>query len=315
MHHVWVGAAGSMTGWGVVQSIRDRWPDAVIVAADTSPGELVAAAADADDFVQVPGAEDDGFLTALRDGFAAHRIDTYVPIHDVEIIVAARARETGALGSGVACTAPPRPAAELCWDKLATARALDAAGVAVPETRPGSAAWEGPCVVKPRHGVASRGVRLVDGAQRTDLERSDVFVVQQPCAAPEVTIDAFRATRGDCFAAVCRERIEVRAGIATKARVFADAELDDIARQVAGATGLRGAFCFQVMRDAESSGWRVTDVNPRPGGATRMSVAAGVDIHAAMLAHAWGEDPAPYVPPLPGERWVTRGYVERVATR
>jgi predicted ATP-grasp superfamily ATP-dependent carboligase len=153
---------------------------------------------------------------------------------------------------------------------------------------------------------------VTEGARRTPDERTDAFVVQACCVAPEVTIDAFAGR--DCFAAVCRERLEVRAGVATKARVFADAVLTDLAREVARATGLTGAFCFQVMRDPATGGWRVTDVNPRPGGATRMSVAAGVDIHSAMLAEAWGEDPRPFLPVLTGDRWVTRGYVERVAT-
>lgn len=308
---IWVGAAGSATGWGVVQSIRERWPDAVVVAADTNPAHLVAAAADADAFVQVPPADDPAFVGALRDGLAAHRADTYVPIHDIEILAAARAREAGALGD-VRCTAPSAAAAALCWDKLRTARALEAAGVPTPETRPGDAAWDGPCVVKPRSGVGSRGVRLTDGAARTPEERTDAFVVQARCAAPEVTVDALHGRDG--VAAVCRERLEVRAGIATKARVFADAALTDLAREVARATGLTGAFCFQVMRDPRTGAWRVTDVNPRVGGATRMSVAVGVDVHCAMLAEAWGEDPRPYLVMPDGERWVTRGYVERVAT-
>jgi hypothetical protein len=32
----------------------------------------------------------------------------------------------------------------------------------------------------------------------------------------------------------------------------------------------------------------VTDVNVRPGGATRMTVIAGVDLHCAPFAEAWG---------------------------
>lgn len=313
MPAIWVGAAGSATGWGVIQSLRERRPDARIVAADTNPRHLVAAAADADAFVRVPAAGDPRFAGALASGLAEHDIDVYVPIHDLELIAAAAAREAGRLPASVACTAPGHAAAALCWDKLETARALEAAGVPAPLTVAGSSDWRGPCVVKPRHGVASRGVRLVDAAQRTGVERTDAYVVQQRCDPPEITIDAFWSADGACFAALARERLEVRAGVATKGRVFADAELAGLARAVAQATGVRGAFCLQVMRGAH--GWQVTDVNPRPGGATRMSVVCGLDVHGAMVADALGEDPSAHLAAPGDERFVLRGYVERVARR
>jgi carbamoyl-phosphate synthase large subunit len=311
---VWVGAAGSATGWGVVQSVRERWPDATIVAADSNPRHRVAAAADADAFAQVPVATDAAFGPALATALAEHRIDVYVPIHDLELIAAARLREAGALPAGVACTAPSLAAAELCWDKLAVADALEAAGLPAARTAPGADAWIGPCVAKPRRGVGSRGVRVLDdGALRTDDERGDGYVVQERCDGPEVTVDAFRSRDGRVAAALCRERVATRGGVATTGRLFADAELEALAERLADAVGLRGAFCFQVMRPAgQARGWRITDVNPRVGGATRMSVAVGFDVHAAMLADAWGEDPAPYLARPDGERWVTRGYVERV---
>jgi carbamoylphosphate synthase large subunit len=312
MPAVWVGAAGSATGWGVIQSLRERRPDARIVAADTNPRHLVAAATDADAFERVPEATDARFAAALHAALAEHEIDVYVPVHDLELIAAAQAREAGRLPSGVACTAPAHAATVLCWDKLETARALEAAGVATPRTAPGTSAWSGPCVVKPRHGVASHGVRLIDGAERTGEERTDVYVVQERCAPPEITIDAFWSADGACFASLARERLEVRAGVATKCRVFFDIELEAIARAVGEATGVRGAFCLQVMR-GPGGAWQVTDVNPRPGGATRMSVVCGLDVHGAMVADALGEDPAAHLATPGDERYVLRGYVERVA--
>lgn len=109
---------------------------------------------------------------------------------------------------------------------------------------------------------------------------------------------------------MCRERLEVKAGVSVKARVFDDPELSALAQKLGEELGLTGTFCFQVMRAPDAGGWAITDVNPRPGAGTRMTVAAGVDVLAAMMADAWGEDPGVFLGPLAGERFVTRQYTE-----
>ena len=83
-----------------------------------------------------------------------------------------------------------------------------------------------------------------------------------------------RGRAGGPVQAVCRERLEVKAGVCTKARVFTDPQIGDLAERLGAGLGLEGAFCFQVMRDA-ARGWVVTDVNARHGAGSRMSAAVG----------------------------------------
>jgi hypothetical protein len=83
-----------------------------------------------------------------------------------------------------------------------------------------------------------------------------------------------------------------------------------LARALGDGLDLGGAFCFQVMRARDGGGWRITDVNPRHGAASRMSAAVGVDVIAAGIADAWGEDPGRFLPPLDRERYVVRQYDE-----
>lgn len=312
-HRVCVGAAGSATGWGVVRSLRARWPELDVTAVDTNPRELVAAAALATAFVRVPPAESAGYAEAMGALFRERRVDTYVPIHDLDLIAAARAAADVAW-PGVTVVGPSLTAAELCWDKLAACAAMERAGVRVPATIAGDAAdaaGAGPWIVKPRRGVGSVGVRAIgDLGDLLETERTADVIVQERCDPPEVTIDAF-ADRDGHATALCRERLEVRAGVCTKARLFADCELQQLAAATASACGLRGTFCLQAMRDARN-GWTVTDVNPRPGGGTAMSVAVGMDFHSAMLAAAWGMDGAAFLVLPDRERWVARGYVEQV---
>jgi carbamoyl-phosphate synthase large subunit len=314
-HSVWLGSAGTVTAHAIARSIRGAWGAAVrIVAADINPPALVSSADLADVTEQVPlVAEREAFTAALRDGMRLHAVDTYVPLLVAEIALAAELRDAGAL-PGVRVLAPAAETARLCADKLLLAARLEAADLPVPPTRAAREAvwWPHGVVVKSRTGEGSRGVETItepDALARAHA-RGDGAVAQRRCSGPEVTVDAFRSGRDHGFAAICRERLEVRAGVCTKARLFRDVELEAIVEAVMAELGLTGAACVQLM--AGPDGWELTDVNPRSGGATAMSVAAGFDLPAAALADLWGEDPWPHLRPFTGEAHVVRSYVESI---
>jgi carbamoylphosphate synthase large subunit len=309
---VWVGAAGTGTAFGLIRSVRKRWGDKVrIVAADTNPAHLVAATTLADAFVKVPPIADPAFIKVLAAEFARSGPVTYVAILDAEILLAAELAAEGRLPRAVALIAPPVASARICLDKLAAARWLQASGLPSPSTAlPGEVDWRGePLFAKPRRGLGSVGVRLLSTASELrSLGASEDMVVQALCSGPEVTLDVFRSRDGSLNRAICRERLEVKAGVCTKARVFEDATLSALATRVAAGLGLVGTFCMQVMRHREE--WSITDINPRPGAGTSMTVAAGIDVHCAMLADSWGLDARELLPPLSRELFVVRQYVE-----
>ena len=312
---LWVGAAGTTTAFGLIRSVRDGWGHAVhVTAADSNPPQLVAAGALADAALQVPYTSDPAFPDLLVRELGERATDTYVPIHDAEILLAARMLAAGRLPKDLTLRAPSLAVAERCWDKLAMARWLHDAGLPTPATWDSAEAPWDPAgrFVKPRQGVGSVGARVVrDEAEFELLRGDDGLVVQELCSPPEVTIDVFAPRSGADVRVVCRERIEVKTGVATKARVYEDAESADLAARLVGALPLPGLSCFQVMRDADG-GWTITDVNPRHGAGTRLGAAVGVDLIAADLAELWGEDPARFLPPLNGERYVVRQWQEFV---
>jgi hypothetical protein len=169
-------------------------------------------------------------------------------------------------------------------------------------------------VLKPRRGFGSRGVQVFDDRQAFEHALAGQWfdlAAQYRCEPPEITLDAFRAADGR-LRAVARERLAVLSGVAIKARVHEDPELEQLAGTVAEALELQGAFCLQVMRSAAHGGWSIIDVNPRLGGGTAMSAAAGVDVMAAALAALWDEDPWVHLPALGGERFVTRQFEDHV---
>lgn len=312
---MWVGAAGTATAYGVCRAVRDRFGGQVrLISADTNPRHLVPAAALADEHVQVPPVADAAFVPFLRAQLAARGIDTYVPILDEEIVVGAELAGSPDLPALRDVSAPTLEVAGRCRDKLALAAwLLDVRLPAVP-TEPIAEARFCPegVFVKPRAGRGSVGARAVVSVEEfSGLRAHRELVVQPLLSAPEVTVDALRLRRGG-VRAICRERLETKAGVCTKARVFEDDALAELARRLAEALPLVGAFCFQVLRTARGD-WGITDVNPRPGAGTRMSGAAGVDILATWLADLWGFEPAP-PPRLAQDRFVVRHYEEVVVT-
>jgi predicted ATP-grasp superfamily ATP-dependent carboligase len=188
-------------------------------------------------------------------------------------------------------------------------------GLPSPTTRPALelASADGGWIAKPRRGVGSVGIhRVTDDAELSTLRRRDDLdevIVQALLPGPELTVDAFLAgdRRGS---AICRERIEVKSGVCTKARIFHDELVESTVLDLGRALELRGAFCVQVMWDGKT--WRITDVNPRPGAGTRLSVAVGFNVHAAMFADVWDLDPWPFLTRLAGERFAVRQYREVV---
>jgi carbamoyl-phosphate synthase large subunit len=309
-HVIWVGAAGSTTGFGIIRSIIHTFGDQVhIIAADTNPAHLVAASVLASEFEQVPLATNPNFPSVLNQGFIKHGVDTYIPVHDAEILVAARCRDDGVFSSKIAVLAPKLESVMRCNDKLLTYASLKAAGITNPLTLPlQEASWqENGWIVKPRTGVGSLGVKLLKKEVeffQAKLQGGD-FVVQSPCLGEETTIDVFKSRSNVFFRCIARERIEIKAGVCSKARIFQSTEFEILAKEVALAMDLTGAFNVQVMRD-DHKHWSVIDVNPRTGGGTSMSHPLGIHFASANAADLWGEKVEHLLPRLKRECYVVR---------
>lgn len=316
-HRILVGSAGTATAFGIVRSVKSLWDYQVFVlTCDINPEWLVAASKFADAFESISPAESESFIADLISLIRRYDIDTYVPVHDREIEVASSLHDSDLLGNPFWLIAPSRAAAETCNDKLKTYETLSHQGLPAARTElPTTASWNptGLCA-KPRIGVGSVGVRTLESESELAAiaASGEDLVVQERCRAPEITLDVMRSRVSTSFRAVCRERIQTKAGVSTKSRIFEDEALADLAFQVSDALELRGAFCFQVMRAADSDEWLITDVNPRTGGGTRMCAAVGLNFPGANLADAWGQPFDHLLPRLDASRVVVRQFKEYV---
>lgn len=314
-----VGTAGSANAFGTIRSVRAHYGNAVfVIATDTHRREMVAASVLADVFVQVPLARSPEFPEALRKIAASYPGSYYLPVHDDELEISARLAAEGNLPSGLELIAPPYDVIRLCSDKWAMHQWLRANGLPSPETALATpAALErmgSPVALKPREGYASKFVRLIsETAELANIDPSR-WLLQEPLRENEVALDVFLSRSAGKFCCVCREYLELSAGVVTNARVFHDPVLVDIAERLARGLPFFGVFMFQVMRDAARR-WQIIDVNPRVGRGTGMSAAVGLNFAAANLADFWGESTEVLLPPLTGEHYVARQYADYVTSR
>jgi biotin carboxylase len=309
-----VTTVGSGSGYYVANCAR-RLGIKHLLAGDTNPRHLVAAALFSEAFIPMPLAMDRNFGALMLRLLRKHRVTLWIPILDEEIVQGAKLAESAG-AAFCRIQAPSATVAQLCFDKMEMARWLESKRIPTPETLPlRSASWRrGGWFVKPRHGRGSHGARRVSDRTTFDVirELGEDLIAQAICNPPEVTVDVFVSQDGRVSRALCRERIETKAGVCTKARVFRDRELESLADQLGAGLKFRGAFCFQVLRSSTGRKWAVTDVNPRPGAGTAMSAAVGFDPGSAMIKDLIGGDFEDCIRLPRHDRYVVRTYQEHV---
>jgi carbamoylphosphate synthase large subunit len=314
MRVVLLGAGGAGTSFAIATRLRaNLGEDVRLIITDSNDPHLVSTSLLADACIRVPYANDPAFPALLADIIEREGVQTYIPILNDEIVLAARLQ------------ADPRyahidfwssPLYAQCTDKSFADAWLNGIGVRTPAMIAVEelATGDGPWFAKPRRGFGSRGVGVMHGAdlRRLGPAERDALLVQELCRLPEVTVDSFYDAADGIGRAYCRERIETKAGVCTKARIFRDTALEAMAATIGRALGQRGTLCFQVMQGRD--GWVVTDLNLRSGAGTAMSCAAGFDVLSAAYACRLGQDYLRFLPPLEPERniFVTRQYAEFV---
>lgn len=305
---VLIGSAGTGNAFSTCMSLR-RLPDfdITIITSDINPAHLVTASLLADLHFVVKPYMEHGFEKQIQDIIIENNIDTYLPFIDAEISMAAKQFENGLLPGIKSLQVKKYSVAEICENKLLSFEFLQKCGIRTPLTIPISANESDELfILKPVSGFGSK-TRKVRSNEVQDLADKNRFVLQEICEGPEVTIDVSRSKEFNFFRAVCRERIQTKEGVCTKARLFQDDELSEIAKTIADDLELH-SFCFQVMK--LNGNWAVIDINPRLGAGSAMSYCAGYDFFGAMISIMWDQDPSKYIPEFSRECYVTRQYSE-----
>ncbi|WPL11321.1 MULTISPECIES: ATP-grasp domain-containing protein [Thiorhodovibrio] len=150
-----------------------------------------------------------------------------------------------------------------------------------------------PVFVRPRLGRQPDCTGLVRTRARLAAMRADCpeLLVQQAMDAPEYSVDALLDWDGTPLQAVARQRLRIRGGEACTSRVESVPALTELALALSQALGLIGHVMMQAFWTPEE-GAHVIEVNARFGGASSLSIAAGLDSPRRLLALLAGDTAA-----------------------
>jgi carbamoyl-phosphate synthase large subunit len=281
------------------------------VAADVN--RLAPAIYHADAHAFVPRIDDPDYVATLRALVHEHDISLIVPLTDLDHGVLSRAKDE--LGALVLLPAPE--IVDALADKWLAHLLFVERGIGSPDTwLPGEVPDDlaFPVLVKARHGFGSRGIYRC--ADRRQLEfflgyTTEDSMVQSACHGEEFSIDVFCDLDSRCLNAVPRTMIESKGGESIKGMTIADDDLIEVGRSVSETIGLVGPANIQCFREHDGT-HRVTDINPRFGGAFPLPTAAGSRYPELALALAAGERPEPRLGDFRAGLYMTRFFSELV---
>ena len=269
-----------------------RRAGAFTVAADANP--LAPALYGANRYALVPRIDDPDYVPALRALIDEHDVRLIAPLTDLDQATLADARdELGAL-----VLLPDADVVARLADKYLAHLLFEERGIASPATWlpadvPDDALF--PLLVKARRGFGSRHIYRAEDRTQLDffLGYTPVDSIVQAClAGEEFSIDVFCDLDGRCLNAIPRTMIESKGGESIKGMTIRDAQLIELARDVAEKLRLVGPANIQCFREADGS-HLLTDINPRFGGGFPLPLAAGGRYPELALAVARGERPEP----------------------
>ncbi|MBB0232832.1 ATP-grasp domain-containing protein, partial [Streptomyces calidiresistens] len=296
-------------------------------ATHPDPDSPVRAAAD------VSGGEPEGLGPAAYaewalDRCARHAIDVFVPrLH--QDAVAARAADFAAVGT--ALLTPPAEAVRAFRDKATAYEALSRAGLPVPPwwrvrteeellTAVGEieAAGDKACF-KPADGTGGEGFRVITRTPfsllhltgypgpyvpldlvRRALRRAEApvnWLVMPRLDEPETSVDLLTGPDGGVRMAVGRTKLGRRRGFTLDPAVI------EPARALAERFGLH--FLSNVQFRLHRGRPVLLDINTRPAGGLHQLSRCGLNVPAAAVRLALGEDPGTLTPRLPADDYAT----------
>jgi carbamoyl-phosphate synthase large subunit len=310
---IFISAAGTATAFHLADLIRTQFSnDFVLCLGDINPPHLVASAALADSYFQVPLAVDPHFRRTTLNLFETEKIELYFPLIDTDVYTFP-SDDDDLRRLRISSAGPPKASVELLRNKRMLSDFLSRHKLPVARTLEIEEALASPpeteFFVKPELGWGSRGAR-VETLERIRLlaQKDPNLFVQEVCVAPEITVEVFN---GDSVFALCRERLETKAGVCTKARAWFDSELSTLATALCGVIAMPVAFCFQVMKNQHGA-WVITDVNPRMGAGTALATCCGWSLASAALVEIANlpRDSADFLETWEGNRFALRAFRE-----
>ncbi|ADU95593.1 protein of unknown function DUF201 [Geobacillus sp. Y412MC52] len=181
--------------------------------------------------------------------------------------------------NGIFVMVSGQQAVDVCLDKLRFYEVLSAYGFpVVPTTLSLAELDDGDYVVKERYGAGATniGLRLTKEEANRHAQKLEAPVFQPFIAGAEFSIDLYMTRTGRVKGAVARTREYVVNGESQITTTIRNEKLEDMCIAVASYLRLYGHAVMQVIIDYEGQ-FHLIECNPRFGGASTVSLEAGLD--------------------------------------
>jgi carbamoyl-phosphate synthase large subunit len=276
-----------------------------VIVTDVNP--LSPAVYTADRAFRVSMASEPGYVDEILDIAAVAGVGLVIPTIDDELAAMAAAAPTFA-DAGIRLAVSSVQTIEICNDKHATCRMLNARGIAaaasfLPGDLPADPPF--PLFIKPRFGRGSVAAFPVRNRRELDffLDYVPEPVIETYLEGPEFTIDMLCDFSGRPLSIVPRERVVIRAGVTDRGRTTRDSRLVDLAASCASALTFVGAVNIQCrMVDGRPV---VFEINPRFSGGIPLTIAAGADFPRMLVELTRGRHVVPVVGRFRDGVWMT----------
>lgn len=275
---------------------RSFGPGSIIFAGDNNVHSLTHFVTP--NFWEMPKTEEANFEKILE-WLKQNKIRLIIPTRDGELAFFASHFEDfvknriSVLGSSVATI-------NICLDKLDFFQTLKNSHPAIPTctSLDEDVLGRGPYVVKERFGSGSMSVIVnVSKSEATSHAKTLTNPIFQPfIQGDEFSVDAFVRKDGVLHGSVIRQRLMVMHGESQVTKTIFDNQISELTRNVAKHLNLRGHFVLQLIKNSE--GIHLIECNPRIGGASTLSFAAGLNTPMWSILEALGDDLSnyPFVP-------------------
>lgn len=257
------------------KAVADENVKGKIIGIDVNP--LSAALYFCAEYEICPRLDDPNFLNYIERVCSEKNIKLIIPTRDEDVIYFSKNKHYLERKFGLKIMAPDFDVADRCFDKFQFFNFLTNNGL------PTIKSWIGisneitfPCVVKARRGSGARKFFIVESKTEL-LERTkdnDDIIIQEFVEGTEYTIDYFADFEGKCISIVPRVRITVIAGESKVGITVKDKQITELCSILGKKMGLVGHNVIQCFK-TKSGEIKFIEVNPRFGGASNLSFAAG----------------------------------------
>jgi carbamoyl-phosphate synthase large subunit len=287
--------AGTATCQSVLKALRmqDEIPVRIIT---TDPDLYTAGRFLADAFERVPFASDPGFVDRLIEIAHQHKADLLIPIVDMEFLPIARRK------NDFPCTVAISDESVLinCLEKNRTYRFFDELGLRGPKVHAVSGPPQDlsdddyPLFIKPRIGRASLDCYRADNRSELEIALSKVGdpLVTEFLDGVEMTIDTISDLNARFIGGVVRVREMTKSGVSVKGLVVYNGTVLEQAQRIVEGLGIIGPACLQCYHTDAGPAW--FEVNPRFGGGSILSYAAGLNSPLMLLKSVLGMPPGEF---------------------